>query len=79
MGAFYLNYMGFIDPSVVFALHDISIQAILVGIIGGVGTLWGPAIGALVMVGIQELFEPLSLAWPPLGQPGSRHGLWWRR
>ncbi len=57
VGAFYMNYMGFIDPSVVFSLHDISIQAILVGIIGGVGTLWGPGIGALVMVLIQELFR----------------------
>ncbi len=56
-GAFYMNYMGFIDPSVVFSLHNISIQAILVGIIGGVATIWGPAIGALVMVGIQELFR----------------------
>ena len=25
-GAFYMNYMGFIDPSVVFSLHDISIR-----------------------------------------------------
>ncbi len=57
VGAFYMNYMGFIDPSVVFSLHDVSIQAILVGIIGGVATLWGPAVGALVMVGIQELFR----------------------
>lgn len=65
VGAFYLNYMGFIDPSVVFALHDISIQAILVGIIGGVGTLWGPAIGALVMVGIQELFRTAIFGLAP--------------
>ncbi|MFH0788333.1 MAG: branched-chain amino acid ABC transporter permease [Pseudomonadota bacterium] len=57
VGAFYMNYMGFIDPGVVFSLHDISIQAILVGIIGGVATIWGPAVGALVMVVIQELFR----------------------
>src|SRR4030042_3805755 len=44
-GAFYMNYMGFIDPSVVFSLHNISIQAILVGIIGGGAALWGPALG----------------------------------
>jgi branched-chain amino acid transport system permease protein len=64
-GAFYLNYMGFIDPSVVFSLHDISIQAILVGIIGGVATLWGPAVGALVMVGIQELFRTAIFGLAP--------------
>ena len=64
-GAFYLNYMGFIDPSVVFSLHNISIQAILVGIIGGVATLWGPTIGALVMVGIQELFRTAFFGLAP--------------
>jgi branched-chain amino acid transport system permease protein len=64
-GAFYLNYMGFIDPSVVFSLHDISIQAILVGIIGGVATIWGPAIGALIMVGIQELFRTAIFGLAP--------------
>ncbi len=66
-GAFYMIYMGFIDPEVVFALHDISIVTILVGIIGGVGTIWGPAVGALVMVLVQEFFRSsvfgLAPAW----------------
>lgn len=56
-GAFYMNYMGFIDPEVVFSLHFISIMAILVGIIGGVGTILGPAIGAFIMVLVQEIFR----------------------
>jgi branched-chain amino acid transport system permease protein len=56
-GAFYMNYMGFIDPHVVFSLHYISIMAILVGIIGGVGTMWGPAVGAFIMVWVQETFR----------------------
>jgi branched-chain amino acid transport system permease protein len=56
-GAFYMNYMGFIDPHVVFSLHYISIMAILVGIIGGVGTIWGPAVGAFIMVWVQETFR----------------------
>ena len=64
-GAFYMNYMGFIDPSIVFSLHNISIQAILVGIIGGVATLWGPAVGALVMVGIQEFFRSAVFGLAP--------------
>jgi len=56
-GGFYMNYLGFIDPHVVFSLHDISIMAILVGIVGGVGTPYGPAVGAIVMVIVQELFR----------------------
>jgi len=56
-GALYMNYMGFIDPHVVFSLHDISIMAILVAIVGGVGTLHGPAVGAFIMVALQEVFR----------------------
>ena len=56
-GAIFMNYMGFIDPEVVFSLHDISIMAILVGIVGGVGTLYGPVVGAFVMVAVHEFFR----------------------
>jgi branched-chain amino acid transport system permease protein len=66
-GAFYMNYMAFIDPEVVFSLHYISIMAILVGIIGGVATIWGPAAGAFIMIGVQETFRSaffgLAPAW----------------
>ncbi|MFH0823567.1 MAG: branched-chain amino acid ABC transporter permease [Pseudomonadota bacterium] len=56
-GALYTNYMGFIDPHIVFSLHNISIMAILVGIVGGVGTVHGPAVGAFIMVLVDELFR----------------------
>ncbi len=56
-GALFMNYMGFIDPEVVFSLHDISIMAILVGIVGGVGTIYGPVVGAFVMIAVHEIFR----------------------
>ena len=56
-GALFMNCMGFIDPEVVFSLHDISIMAILVGIVGGVGTIYGPVVGAFVMVAVHEFFR----------------------
>ncbi|MDD2388315.1 MAG: branched-chain amino acid ABC transporter permease [Desulfobacterales bacterium] len=56
-GAFYMNYMAFIDPQVVFSMHYISIMSILVGIVGGVATIMGPAVGAFIMVGLQETFR----------------------
>ncbi len=56
-GSLYMNYMGFIDPTIVFSLHDISIMAILVGIVGGVGTIYGPAVGAFIMVAVSEVFR----------------------
>jgi branched-chain amino acid transport system permease protein len=56
-GAFYTNYMGYIDPKVVFNLHDISIVTIMVVMVGGVATYWGPTIGALIMVFLAELIR----------------------
>lgn len=64
-GAFYTNYMGFIDPSVVFSLHYISIMSILVAIVGGVATIYGPAFGAFIMVGVQELFRSAFFGLAP--------------
>ena len=58
-GAFYTNYMGYIDPKVVFALHDISIVAIMVVMVGGVATYWGPVVGALIMVFLAEMIRSL--------------------
>jgi branched-chain amino acid transport system permease protein len=64
-GAFYMNYMGFIDPEVVFSLYFISIMAILVAMIGGAGTVWGPPVGAFVMVLLQELFRSSFFGYAP--------------
>ena len=56
-GAFYMNYMAFIDPMVVFSLTDVSIMMILVVMLGGAGTFYGPAIGAVIMVILSEVFR----------------------
>jgi branched-chain amino acid transport system permease protein len=53
-GAFYTNYMGYIDPHVVFALHDISIITIMIVMVGGVAMYWGPFVGAVIMVLLAE-------------------------
>lgn len=62
-GAFYTNYMGYIDPKIVFALHDISIVTIMVVMVGGVATYWGPFIGAMIMVFLAEIIRSI----PKLG------------
>jgi branched-chain amino acid transport system permease protein len=56
-GAFYMNYMGYIDPSVVFPLSEVSIATVMVVMIGGVATYWGPFIGALIMVFLAEIIR----------------------
>jgi branched-chain amino acid transport system permease protein len=60
-GAFYTNYMGYIDPKIVFALHDISIVTIMVVMVGGVATYWGPVVGAIIMVFLAELIRTIPM------------------
>jgi branched-chain amino acid transport system permease protein len=52
-GTFYAQYILFIDPESVFPL-SLSILICLVAVLGGVGTLWGPILGAAVLVPLQE-------------------------
>lgn len=58
-GAFYTNYMGYIDPQVVFSLGDISILIIMVVMVGGVATQWGPIVGAGIMVLLAEVIRSI--------------------
>lgn len=52
-GSFYGVYVGFVDPPTVLGL-DVSVQIMLICIIGGMGTLWGPVLGSLVLVPLSE-------------------------
>ena len=52
-GAFYALYTGFIDPNGTLTT-DISVQMVLICIIGGIGTILGPVVGALVVVPLSE-------------------------
>ena len=58
-GGLYARWVGFIEPSVVFDM-SISVKAFVMFLIGGAGTLFGPAIGALAIEGIT------TLAWSHL-------------
>jgi branched-chain amino acid transport system permease protein len=53
-GAFYMNYMGYIDPSTVFPLSEVSIATVMVVMVGGAATYWGPVVGAVIMVFLAE-------------------------
>jgi branched-chain amino acid transport system permease protein len=52
-GALYALYVGFIDPASGIGL-DISVQIVLTAIIGGIGTVLGPVVGAGVLVALSE-------------------------
>jgi branched-chain amino acid transport system permease protein len=52
-GGFYASYQAFIDPQDMFSF-DRTISFILMAVIGGLGTVLGAAMGAIVFVIIQE-------------------------
>ena len=52
-GTFYAQYVLFIDPYTVIYLM-VSITMCLMAVLGGIGTLWGPVVGAVVLIGISE-------------------------
>lgn len=52
-GSLYAMYIGFIDPPTVLSL-ELSVQIVLICIIGGIGTTIGPVIGAAVLIPLSE-------------------------
>lgn len=52
-GTFFAQYFTYIHPKMVFG-EGPSVQILLFSIIGGLGTVWGPSVGAVVLVPIAE-------------------------
>ena len=63
VGTFYGFFLGFIEPSTISGL-DLSIRIVVCVIIGGVGTLWGPVLGAFVIniltQGLNSIFSNIG-------------------
>jgi branched-chain amino acid transport system permease protein len=47
-GAFYVQVFQYIDPGIAFGPAS-SVEALVAAIVGGMGTLWGPVLGAAVL------------------------------
>ncbi|WP_431854248.1 branched-chain amino acid ABC transporter permease [Azospirillum sp.] len=58
-GTFYAQYVLFISPDKVFGGH-LSVQIAVICIIGGRGTLWGPVLGALLLLPAEEVARALT-------------------
>ena len=53
-GAFYAQYILFVDPDSVFSL-DVMVKIFLPTALGGIGTLFGPTVGAFILIPISEV------------------------
>jgi branched-chain amino acid transport system permease protein len=58
------NLKRFIDPiDVAFAGETYGVWMVLMAILGGKGTIWGPVIGAAIFQVLKELFWTYLLGW----------------
>ena len=53
-GTFFTQYFLFVDPTLAFGV-TVSVQILLRPIVGGVGTIWGPFVGALLLTPLAEM------------------------
>jgi branched-chain amino acid transport system permease protein len=53
-GSFYAQFVGYIDPGSVMTFQ-LSLLMALPAVLGGIGTLWGPALGAVILIPLNEL------------------------
>lgn len=52
-GTIYAQYLLYVDPFMLFSL-DISIKIVLLTVLGGIGSIYGPIIGAAILIPLSE-------------------------
>jgi len=54
-GTFYAQYVSVIDPTAVGI--ELAVQIVLLTAVGGLGTVWGPFLGAIILVPIERSLD----------------------
>ena len=57
-GAFYVQVFQYIDPGIAYGSLT-SVESLVAGIVGGIGTVWGPVLGAVVLHLLADLTRNL--------------------
>ena len=65
-GSFFAQYLLIVDPYYHISVN-LSIMVALIGIIGGLGTLWGPMIGGVLVIPLSELLRSYLAGGPLRG------------
>src|SRR2546426_437797 len=55
-GGLYATYLQFVHPDTVFGFTQ-SISLVLITLIGGLGTVWGPVVGGAVFYAVQDYLQ----------------------
>jgi branched-chain amino acid transport system permease protein len=53
-GVLYMMYVRVADPQTLFSLFDIGVKVALIALIGGIGTIYGPLLGALLIIPLES-------------------------
>ncbi len=61
-GAMYASFLGFVTPGEFDLL--LSIQYVIMIVVGGLGSLWGPLLGAVFVVGLPSLLQDQVASLP---------------
>jgi branched-chain amino acid transport system permease protein len=64
-GTFYAQKYLYIDPNIAFGI-DKSVEMLLVTMVGGAGTIFGPLIGSIALTTINELTRAAASVFPAL-------------
>ena len=62
-GAFYVQVFQYVDPAIAFGPQS-SVEALVAAIVGGLGTVWGPLLGALVLHTLSDVTRNLFGSLP---------------
>ncbi len=80
-GFFMANLTGFVSPSLMSWL--VSAELMVMVLLGGMGTIFGPVVGAIGLLLIEDGLKIITLHWPLILGPlivlavlGLRQGLW---
>jgi branched-chain amino acid transport system permease protein len=52
-GALFIMYIRVVDPPSLFSLFDVGVKIALIALIGGIGTIYGPLLGALLIIPLE--------------------------
>ena len=64
-GTFYAQKYLYVDPNIAFGV-DKSVEMLLVAMVGGAGTIFGPLIGSIALTTINELTRGAASVFPAL-------------
>ncbi len=69
-GSLYATYLGFVSPGVVSVLF--SIEVLVAAALGGLGSIWGAALGAVAVTALAALLDDLLAQVSPSASGGAQ-------